>query len=185
MPRIGKTALLLELADKLLSRAEQNSDHPIPVIFNLSSWSAQRRPLVEWLVDELHTAYDVPLAIGKTWFENGKLLLFLDELDKVALEHRAKCVQEINAYRSAHGFVPLVVCSRAANYAALPVKLRLHGAIEVKPHSKIASRKLYLSALITSIAAAFVIGFLTGGRVQATPRLRSAAFRRLYGSTIT
>jgi predicted NACHT family NTPase len=36
-PGAGKTTLLLALASDLLSRAENDTDHPIPVVFNLSS----------------------------------------------------------------------------------------------------------------------------------------------------
>jgi hypothetical protein len=37
-PGAGKTTLLLELCRSLIERAEQDEGHPIPVIFNLSSW---------------------------------------------------------------------------------------------------------------------------------------------------
>ena len=38
-PGSGKTTLLLELARDLIERAENDSDHPMPVVFNLSSWA--------------------------------------------------------------------------------------------------------------------------------------------------
>src|SRR5437016_3234807 len=38
-PGTGKTTLLLQLARDLLDRARQNDTHPMPVIFNLSSWA--------------------------------------------------------------------------------------------------------------------------------------------------
>src|SRR4029434_9517020 len=44
-PGAGKTTLLLQLARDLLQRAAQDTAQPIPVIFPLSSWAAQRRPL--------------------------------------------------------------------------------------------------------------------------------------------
>jgi TIR domain len=40
-PGAGKTTLLLELARDLLDRAEQDLAHPIPVVFNLSSWATR------------------------------------------------------------------------------------------------------------------------------------------------
>lgn len=52
-PGSGKTTLLLELARDLLFRAEQDEDHPIPVVFNLSSWAMKRQTLSDWLVEEL------------------------------------------------------------------------------------------------------------------------------------
>src|SRR2546421_4462023 len=64
-PGSGKTTLLLELARDLLDRARNNEGHPMPVVFNLSSWSKQ--PLSDWLVEELSTKYQVPLKLGRSW----------------------------------------------------------------------------------------------------------------------
>src|SRR5689334_20103301 len=59
-PGAGKTTTLLELARDLLDRAERDDTHPMPVVFNLSSWAVKRSLLAEWLVDELNERYDVP-----------------------------------------------------------------------------------------------------------------------------
>jgi eukaryotic-like serine/threonine-protein kinase len=132
-PGSGKTTLLLELARDLLARARDDSYHPIPVVLNLSSWAVQQRPLAEWLVDELNTKYDVPRRVAQQWVANDALLLLLDGLDEVRAEQRAACVAAINAYRDAHGLVPLAVCCRSADYAALPRRLELQTAVEVQP----------------------------------------------------
>ena len=59
-PGSGKTTLLLELARDLLDRAVRDPTHPIPVVFPLSTWAESRRPLAEWLVEELYQRYDRP-----------------------------------------------------------------------------------------------------------------------------
>lgn len=41
-PGAGKTTLLLELTCALLERARQDENHPIPVVFPLSSWAMRR-----------------------------------------------------------------------------------------------------------------------------------------------
>jgi hypothetical protein len=64
-PGAGKTTLLLELALDLLGRAAQDAAHRIPVVFQLSSWAQQRRPLADWLVDALHEQYEIPPRSGK------------------------------------------------------------------------------------------------------------------------
>ena len=135
VPGSGKTTLLLELARDLLDRATQDSTHPIPVVFPLSTWAESRRPLAEWLVDELNLRYDVPRKIGQEWVKNDQILPLLDGLDEVKSEHRAACAKAINAFRQDHGLLPLVICSRTADYHDLPVSLRLHGAIVVQPLS--------------------------------------------------
>ena len=128
-PGSGKTTLLLELARDLLDRAEQNAKHPIPVVFHLSSWAAQRRPLADWLVDELTERYYVLRKLAQTWTDAEQVLPLLDGLDEVAPEHRAACVTAINTFRRQHELVPLAVCSRAADYQALPVGVALSGAV--------------------------------------------------------
>ncbi len=130
-PGSGKTMLLLELAQDLLNRAAQDEAHPIPVIFNLSSWAAKRQPLTDWLIDELYTKYQVPRKLGQSWIATDQILPLLDGLDEVIAEHRAACIDAINAYRQEHGLMPTVVCSRSADYPAQSVRLR--SAIIIQP----------------------------------------------------
>jgi hypothetical protein len=132
-PGSGKTTLLLELARDLLTRADRDPAHPIPVVFPLSTWVATRKPLTEWLVDELNLRYDVPRKIGQEWVGADDALPLLDGLDEVKLEHRAACVEAINAFRQAHGLLPMVVSSRTTDYEGLAAPLRLQGAIVVQP----------------------------------------------------
>lgn len=134
-PGAGKTTLLLELARDLVARAERYEHHPIPVVFNLSSWAAKRQPLQEWLAEELNAKYDVPRKVAQAWVGADMLVPLLDGLDEVGAEHRDDCVAAINTYRQEHGLVPLAVCSRIADYTALTTKLRLQGAVAVQPLS--------------------------------------------------
>lgn len=132
-PGGGKTTTLLELARDLLYRAEADMHHPIPVVLNLSSWSESRKPMADWLADELHSKYHVPRAVAGEWVKQDALLLLLDGLDEVEFSRRDACVQAINAYREAHGFVDVVICSRTADYEALVNRLHLNGAIVLNP----------------------------------------------------
>ena len=132
-PGSGKTTTLLQLARDLIARAEQNPALPMPVVFNLSSWAAQRRPLAEWLVEELSARYQVPRRISQAWVEAEQVLPLLDGLDEVAQEHRTACVEAINRFREEHWLLDIVVCSRSTDYAMLTTKLRLRGAVVVQP----------------------------------------------------
>jgi hypothetical protein len=132
-PGSGKTTLLLELARFLLERADRDPTHPIPVVFPVSTWGESRKPLVEWLQDELNLRYDVPRKVAVDWVKSDQILPLLDGLDEVKSEHRAACVGAINAFRQSHGFLPLVITSRTADYDMLAEQLRLHGAIMVRP----------------------------------------------------
>jgi TIR domain/NACHT domain len=132
-PGSGKTTLLLEVARDLLDRADRDPGHPIPVVFPLSTWAESRMPLHEWLKNELNLRYDVPRKIAKEWVESDQILPMLDGLDEVKAEHRAACVDALNVFRQSHGFLPLAITSRTADYESLAEPLRLHGGIVVRP----------------------------------------------------
>lgn len=130
----GKTTLLLLLAQALVEKAEQELSQPLPVIFNLATWSAKAQPIEEWLVDELQNKYHIPKAIGHGWLVNHDLALLLDGLDEVDSRSRHACVAAINAFADEH-LAPLVVCCRTTVYDALPVRLACQEAVAVQPLS--------------------------------------------------
>src|SRR6266849_3537570 len=132
-PGCGKTTLLLELARELLDRAQKNGSLPVPVVFNLSTWAAKQQPIADWLVEELNAKYQVPRKFGQSWVDEGLILPLLDGLDEVSGEHRAACIDTINAYRRSHGLVPTVVCSRSAEYLAQQRRIELRTAVVVQP----------------------------------------------------
>jgi hypothetical protein len=132
-PGSGKTTLLLELARDLLARAQTDEQHPMPVVFNLSSWAMKQLPLVDWLVDELNTKYQVPSKLAQALLSTDQILPLLDGLDEVALTARTACIEAINSYRQEHGWFPLVVCSRQADYLAQSGRLLVRSAMAVQP----------------------------------------------------
>src|SRR5262249_1924247 len=101
--------------------------------FNLSSWAVQRRPLADWLVEEMNTKYQVPRNLALSWVKADQVLPLLDGLDEVALPHRSACVEAINTFRKEHGLLPLVVCSRSVDYLALRRQVLLRSAVVVQP----------------------------------------------------
>jgi hypothetical protein len=132
-PGSGKTTTLLELARAAIARAESDpAQYFIPVVFNLSSWAEKQQPLADWLVAELNTKYHIPQKVARPWVEDDALLFLLDGLDEVRADRRDACVAAINAFCQEH-LVPIVVCSRTADYDALTAKLHLQGAISLRP----------------------------------------------------
>ncbi len=131
-PGAGKTTLLLELAQELLTRAQNDPQHPIPVILNLSSWASKKAPLASWLADQLRLVYGIPLRLSQTLLEQDYWLLLLDGLDEVKASARSQCIEAINLYREEH-FAPLVVCSRRDEYAMQHAQLALSSAVEIQP----------------------------------------------------
>ncbi|MGH8903195.1 MAG: NACHT domain-containing protein [Egibacteraceae bacterium] len=135
-PGSGKTTLLLELTRALLDRAAKDPNHPIPVVFNLTSWATGRSPLAEWLVGELVDRYQIPRKLAQGWVDAEQVLPLLDGLDEVAAAYRQECVKAINVFRAEHGLLQMVVCSRTEEYEQLLARqkqLRLLGAVAIQP----------------------------------------------------
>jgi hypothetical protein len=133
-PGSGKSTLLLELASELLELAERNEALPVPVVFQLSSWKPQPGGFGGWLSRELNRRYEVPQAIAVRWVEDERILPLLDGLDEVVKSERESCLVAINDYRGrSHGFAPIAVTSRIAEYEALTQRLRLPGAVILQP----------------------------------------------------
>ncbi len=131
-PGTGKTTLLLELANDLLTRAERDPAHPFPVILNLSSWALKKPPLATWLIDQMNLVYGVPSPLGRALLEQRQWLFLLDGLDEVEAPARSGCIEAINSYRGAH-FGPLVICSRSREYLSQEARLALPSAVEIQP----------------------------------------------------
>ena len=156
-PGAGKTTLLLTLARDLLSRAQQEQTHPIPVVFNLSSWTDRRQPLAIWLIEELETKYKVPRNVGSDWINTDQILPLLDGLDEVDAPTRPACMQAINEYHRTHSLVPLVVCCRVHEYMSQAHQLALSRAVTIEPLSteQINAYFACIGERITSLRIAF------------------------------
>ncbi|HAX70045.1 MAG TPA: NACHT domain-containing protein [Anaerolineae bacterium] len=131
-PGSGKTTMLLELTRQLIERARNDETEPIPVVFNLASWT-EKTTLADWLAEQLNTVYYVNKKTGVKWVSENKMLLLLDGLDEVKQENRARCVEAVNHFRNEHGLTSLVVCSRIGEYSAIQTKLSFEGAIALQP----------------------------------------------------
>jgi DNA polymerase III delta prime subunit len=132
-PGSGKTITLLELARDLVARAEVDASQPFPVVVNLATWIDPHQTLFDWLVNEISDKYKIPGKFTRTWLEENRLLLLLDGFDEVRAENRGACVEAINAFTREYGLPGVVVSSRLREYSELPVHLKLHSAIRLKP----------------------------------------------------
>jgi hypothetical protein len=134
-PGSGKTTTLLELAAILLGRVKTDAKERVPIVLNLSSWE-KKRPLTEWIADELSEKYRVPRKIAQSWLQNDYLLPMLDGLDELSTAVQPDCVAAINAFIEKSNPSGLVVCCRLNEYRWLPERLQLNGAICIEPLSK-------------------------------------------------
>ncbi len=132
----GKTVLLLQLAEALLAQAERSPAARVPVAFNLASWAQTRKPIFDWINEELRRFYDVRARRAlERWMKNDALIFLFDGLDEVKEEARAACLEALNEFQARHK-PPMVVCSPVTDYESLPQKLNLKSAILLKPLSQ-------------------------------------------------
>ncbi len=134
-PGSGKSVTILQLAKELIDKFEtdQSFSEPVPVIFNLSSWSTTYQQLSEWIISELVAKYQIPERIGQQWLQNYYLVFLLDGLDEVSLEYRNECAQAVNQFAKEFGLSGIAVCCRSAAYSSLSIRLQLNGAVKLLP----------------------------------------------------
>ncbi|MEU4390890.1 NACHT domain-containing protein [Kribbella sp. NPDC023855] len=149
-PGAGKTTLLLELARSLAAQAHSNPNSPIPVVVDLASWTASTAreedddpadsPLlagfIRWLLAELTNRYQIPAAVGRVWLSKGRLGLLLDGLDEVALAHQEKLAPVLAELGQRYLVGQLAVTCRIQEYEQLQHRLKLYGAVRIRPLSR-------------------------------------------------
>lgn len=135
-PGAGKSTLLLDLAHTLLARAQQDENVAMPIIFNLASWAVKRQDLNTWMVEELKRMYQISPGLGRSWVTAGKIQPLLDGWDEVDIQDREACVEMINLYRSEHGLIPTVVCSRREDYLTQRQRFTLRRAVVIQPFTQ-------------------------------------------------
>jgi NACHT domain-containing protein len=149
-PGAGKTTLLLELARALAAKARLEPDSPIPVVVDLSGWTAstarvegddpEDSPLlagfVRWFLAEINDRYQIPVAVGRVWLRQGRLGLLLDGLDEIAAQHRDKLAPVLDELVQHYLIGQLTVTCRILDYERLQQRLKLYGAVRIRPLSR-------------------------------------------------
>ncbi|NEO33950.1 MAG: hypothetical protein F6K36_26750 [Symploca sp. SIO3C6] len=133
----------------MIELVERDINHPLPVVFNLTSWVEKQRTLgdwlntnllnskflsrklliEDWLVKELADKYQVTQKIAKTWIDSEKLLLLLDGLDEIQAEKRDLCIQFLNQFHQKYGNTGIIVCCGLKEYESISTKLRFQLAV--------------------------------------------------------
>ncbi len=132
-PGSGKTTALLQLVDCIIQRARQDERYPIPVVFNLSTWTERDSDLSGWLMRELTKRYDVPPKVGNRWMKSSAIIPMLDGLDEVRENLRYRCIRAINQFRAELTNPAMVICSRIDEYVSIGEKLNLEAAVVLLP----------------------------------------------------
>ena len=155
-PGGGKTTMLLHLALRLITAAEQNPAAPVPLMVNLSKFrleahetpllmrrlpwmigESRGRPFDRWLIGEFENLYKIKRSTAERWIDNHQIAALLDGLDEVNDERRAAVARLLNTtYLQQHPDSVVVVCSRTAEYQPLlsekANRLELRGAVTLQ-----------------------------------------------------
>ena len=127
-PGSGKTTELLQLAQDLVTRVEENERQAVPLILELSSWRGET--INRWVVSQVKKLYNISESITQQWLASDQILLLLDGLDELGLTKQKQCIEKINQFLEITLTSRLVVCCRREEYEASEVALeRLNGAI--------------------------------------------------------
>ena len=135
-PGSGKTTTLLQLAQILINRAEEDVSQPIPILLNLSSWKDDKQSIKNWVWTELTSKYKsikIRKDIAKKWLEDATFIPLLDGLDELASSRQEVCVKALNQFLDSEWSSNIVVCSRSEEYQHLATQLRLNASIVLQP----------------------------------------------------
>ena len=134
----GKTILMLQLLKHLIARARVKETAPVPIVLSLADWQANnpKKHFQDWLTTQLHRNYPISQTSAGKWVRSGKLVLLLDDLDKLTtIQQRQQCVNELNTYLIIYA-PRIVVCCRTDIYRGLTqadTKLDLGDAVDLQP----------------------------------------------------
>jgi MFS family permease len=138
-PGVGKTVLLLKLALHLIAKAQSDTNQPLPVIFNLASWSPEYERFDDWLKAVLTQGYGLSPDFAAATLREGRIVFLLDGLDElarneepdVAAEVRKECLTALNLSLY-DGTKNAVICCRREEFIAMRNLTGAEGPVAAK-----------------------------------------------------
>lgn len=132
-PGAGKTIELLTIAQRLVGVAMEDNNKPLPLIFELSSWTPNT-PVLTWLGHQLQKSYGVSEKLAKPlaqqWIQQAQFLPLLDGLDELGQRNQIACINALEVFLEQHPALPIIVCCRKEEYERGGQKLKqMKGAI--------------------------------------------------------
>jgi Effector-associated domain 11/NACHT domain len=126
-PGMGKTTLLLELADRLFDLEVD----ALPLLINLASWKSDFNTLENWLEEVLPSELSTNKSGAKAVLQQSNLILLLDGLDELKEpSEMASCLAAIAEYGATAGRRFVITC-RIEDYKAIQEDARVNLQIEV------------------------------------------------------
>lgn len=145
----GKTIHLLRLAEALLDAADPRDTASVPVVVNVSNWTAAGGTFDRWLLDELARRHELSRGALEDLYASGQLALLLDGVD----EHPqpGECAAAIAALLEATPELELVVAYRTGSHEASSQRQQWidhHLAARLDPVEVVALRRAQVDGLL-------------------------------------
>lgn len=122
-PGSGKTVLLLNLAKYLAEKALKDATQPLPVIFNLASWSQNYTNFGDWVTAVLTKGYGLSSDVAQRLQDEQLIDYLLDGLDELASKEEPACAAKVRAecLSALYGFlhddsINAVICCRHGEF---------------------------------------------------------------------
>jgi hypothetical protein len=77
-PGSGKTTEALKLMRYLLRVARRDPSAPVPELFPLTAWARERKPILEWLADQMRIRHGWPLPKARSLIRQHGIMPVLD-----------------------------------------------------------------------------------------------------------
>lgn len=118
-PGAGKTTELLTVAKRLVEEALEDDKKPVPLLFELSSWTPDT-PILEWFQKQLQQAYGVAdrnaEKLASQWVQQNQIMPLLDGLDELGGPNQTACITALESFLVSHGALSALVCCRREEY---------------------------------------------------------------------
>lgn len=112
----GKSVLLLDLAEYLLSETMRGSTRPVVLWLDSGSWAEEPQSFGHWIANRLRIDYEVDPEVAKRW--SGRALdlrLLLDGFDDIPLRQRQPFLRGLDEFLSRPGCTHAAVLSARSN----------------------------------------------------------------------
>lgn len=142
----GKTTSLISLALKLLDNARQDTNAPVPILFNLASWTEEYSEFEKWLEQILHQSYGYSLKHAAAVIRELQIIPLMDGLDEIGknlpdnearIHMQQKCLVAIDKYQQLNNTPWFVICSRKQEYFTLTERGMANISLFVKAQIRI------------------------------------------------
>jgi hypothetical protein len=143
----GKSAVLYELARRLLDARLEGGGQMVPLPLWIGAWCESAVPFREWIPAQVAADFGIPRAVVSHWTKRGNSVLLVDGLDEMPGEHRTTVIREINQWAESAAGTKIIMACRTDSYHLVARELVVHQVAVLMPIPSATVRQ-YLDQLL-------------------------------------